>query len=242
MTKQLKWAIGGLALLIVGFMALQIYLYVDMQQFKKELAGPEPKTETEQPPDQAQVPEVDKRPPPPADGHEYVWHGDHWDRVDQPHDTPSVQPTPVPKTYDGPLTYHEELLKTNPVKALRLQTEERGHWSAEWIPPFPPDDTEAQEFARNTYLSIYYVSIGEGGSPAHERANKRCTEMGRRISDYPWDARRADLTKICWPGIDYEVQEHYNDKGVGKPSNYFLPFRDPHPLANTPANKVGYEY
>ena len=132
MTKQLQWAIGGLVLLIAGFVALQIYLIVDMKRFKEELAGPEPKTETEteQSSEQAQVPEVDNRPPPPDDGREYLWHGDHWDPVDSPH----VQPAPVPKTYDGPLTYHAELLKTNPVKALRLQTEERGHWAAKWIP------------------------------------------------------------------------------------------------------------
>ena len=82
MTKQLQWIIGGLALLIVGFVALQIYLYVDMKRFKEELAGPEPKmkTETEQP-EQVQVPEVDNRPAPPDDGREYVWHGDHWDKV-----------------------------------------------------------------------------------------------------------------------------------------------------------------
>ena len=67
-----------------------------------------------------------------------------------------TQPTPVPKTHTEPPTYHEELLKTNPVKALRLQAEERGHWSAEHIPPFPPDDTEAQEYARSIYLMHYY--------------------------------------------------------------------------------------
>ena len=50
-------------------------------------------------------------------------------------------------TYNGPLTFHAELLKTNPVKALRLQAEERGHVNAKWIPPFPPDDQEAQAFA-----------------------------------------------------------------------------------------------
>ena len=36
----------------------------------------------------------------------------------------------VSQTYNSPLTYHAELLETNPVKALRLQAEERGHWSA----------------------------------------------------------------------------------------------------------------
>lgn len=42
--------------------------------------------------------------------------------------------SPDPKTKSGKLTYHAELLETNPVKALRLQTEELGSWTAEWIP------------------------------------------------------------------------------------------------------------
>jgi len=82
-TKQLQWAIGGLALLIVGFVAFQIYLHVDMKQCREELADPEPitETETEQPPEQVQVPEVDNRPPQPDDGRKYEWRGDHWHEV-----------------------------------------------------------------------------------------------------------------------------------------------------------------
>ncbi len=147
MTKQLQLALGGLVLLIVGFVALQIYLHVDMKNFKEELAGPDPKTETEQPPEQAQVPEVDNRPPQPDDGRKYEWHGDHW------HEVPMAQKESMP-LHEGSLTFHEELLKTNPVKALRLQAEERGHWSAKWIPPFPPDDQEAAEIARARYRLI----------------------------------------------------------------------------------------
>ncbi len=84
MPRQLQWAIGGLALLIVGFIvgivAFQIYLHVDLKNFKEELASPDPKTETEteQPPEQVEVPEVDNRPPHPDDGRKYEWHGDHW--------------------------------------------------------------------------------------------------------------------------------------------------------------------
>ena len=158
MSKQLQWAIGGLALLIVGSVALQIYLYVDKQRFKEEHTSPEPKTETEseQPSEQVQVPEVDNRPPPPDDGREYVWHGDHWDPVDSPH----VQPAPVPKIYDGALTYHTELLETHPSEALALQSEERGHWSAKFLKGFfPADDHVAQELAKAAYLHIYYTHL-----------------------------------------------------------------------------------
>jgi len=53
MAKQLQWVIGGLTLLIVGFVALQIYLSVDKQRFKEKHSSPDPKTETEtdQPPE-----------------------------------------------------------------------------------------------------------------------------------------------------------------------------------------------
>ena len=164
MSKQLQWIIGGLALLIVGFVALQIYLYVDMKRFKEELAGPEPKTEmeTEQSPKQVQVPDVDKRPPPPDDGREYVWHGDHWDPVDSPH-APTPKAPPIVeegKTYDGALTYHTELLETHPSEALALQSEERGHWSAKWIKDYAPaDDHVAQAFAKAVYLEVYYSHL-----------------------------------------------------------------------------------
>jgi len=65
MSKQLQWAIGGLALLIVGFVAFQIYLHINMKRFIEELADPEPntETETEQPTEQVQVPEVDNTNP-----------------------------------------------------------------------------------------------------------------------------------------------------------------------------------
>ena len=66
-------------------------------------------------------------------------------------DAPVAESSPVDvatPTRTGPLTYHAELLASNPVEALRLQAKERGHWSARWIPPFPPDDHEAQTFAK----------------------------------------------------------------------------------------------
>ncbi len=223
MSKQLQWAIGGLALLIVGFVALQIYLHVDMKQFKEELADPEPKTETEteQPTEHVQVPELYNRPPHPDDGHEYEWHGNHWDRVDQLHGQSAL----VPKTYDGPLTYHAELLESNPVKALRLQTEERGHWSAKWIPPFPPDDLEATAIARNIYLMTYYESIGDITNPIFIQAWKnhsarrkadhvKFAELNERLDTFTiedrvppsevykqflWEnARLTDLIKLTW--------------------------------------------
>ena len=53
---------------------------------------------------------------------------------------------------------HQELLDTHPVEALRQLAEEKGHWSAEFIPPFPADDTEAAELARASYITAYHWS------------------------------------------------------------------------------------
>ncbi len=140
-------------------------------------------------------------------------------QVDMPKIKPDKSPkaeTPKPKPkkplYKGPLTFHEELLKTNPVKALRLQQEERGHWSSEWIPPFPPDDTEAQEFARVTYLWLYYIQnygykkLGTLGYEKETKAYREARELRRQmrgtIFSYPYGARKMDLRKLSWPSLD----------------------------------------
>ena len=132
-------------------------------------------------------------------------------------DTPAPVATP-PRT--GPLTYHADLLASNPVEALRAQTEERGHWSARWIPPFPPDDHEAQTFARNAYLSTYH----DEGTPEFERSVAAYLEQLREINvKYPIDgARNADLSKIVWTGVR-NVVDHYDPKtGYAIiPSDYF---------------------
>ncbi len=211
MTKQLHWAIGGLALLIVGFVALQLYLYVDIKRFKEEIAGPEPKTETEteQLPEQVQVPEEDNRPPSPDYGGKYEWHGDHWHRVDQP----PVQPEPDPKRHTGPLTYHKELLDKHPVEALRQQARELGHWSAEHIPPFPPDDNEAAEFARELYLYRYHKWTGQTDTPDYLKALEAQSVIFHALKDRennsPWElARYHDLMKLVWPDTTTDPFPH----------------------------------
>jgi len=239
MNRKMYWGIAALIIVLIAAGGFMYWQWSTVQQMKEQLAEDEPMLE-ENEKGQHAVSKADEKPPD-EPGFEWVRHGDHWDKVplSEPNETPTVRPTPPPKTYDGPLTFHEELLETNPVEALRLQTEERGHWSAKWIPPFPPDDFEAASLARSQYLSEYYISIGEGDSPAHEKASQKFMEIWNIINNYPWGARKADLMKLGWPAVDYEVLKHYDKKGVGKPSNFFLPFRDPHPLANTPANKVG---
>ena len=75
-----------------------------------------------------------------------------------------------------PLTYNAALLEEHPVEALRQQAIERGHWSVDQIPPFPPEDLEAAALARNLYLIIYYESIGD---PEHPVALKAMEEKSK---------------------------------------------------------------
>ncbi len=129
---------------------------------------------------------------------------------------------PAPKKHTGPLTYHEELLKTNPVKALRLQAEERGHWSAKWIPPFPPDDQEAAAFARNNYLQIYYESIGDVNNPIYIKALHDLRSQMRIITYEQHDARSYDLMLLTWTSLDEgDIPSYYIGGWRRLPSDYF---------------------
>ncbi len=124
------------------------------------------------------------------------WHGDEWHAaphvpVEQPPTAQVNEPAtpessevsvPVPQS-SGPLTYHAELLASHPVEALRAQAEERGHWSARWIPEFPPDDTEAAALARNLYLTIYYPSIGHTTHPEYLKAMRYKSEWSWRSTE-----------------------------------------------------------
>jgi hypothetical protein len=167
-----------MVLVIAGVSYMFAVQYAEIQQLKKEDAEAK---ELEK--HLNQQPVADNKPPREArDGFKWEWHGDHW------HEMPVAQAQPIKQSvqvkqpekpmYTGPLTYHTELLKTNPVEALRLQAEERGHWSAKWIPPFPPDDLEAAEIARTEYLIIYYETIGDTDNPEYEKALSAGWEQG----------------------------------------------------------------
>lgn len=144
-----------------------------------------------------------------ADG---TWHeGPHDAPVEQPStdvdETPASVATPTPTES---LTYHAELLASHPVEALRQQAQELGHSSADHIPPFPPEDTEAADFARNTYLFLYYLRTGQTDHPEYLAALEAWSEFYRALRGAyeagwktPWEAaRHHDLMKITWTMID----------------------------------------
>ena len=175
---------------------------------------------------EVEEPETPKPPPPGETAESGHWHGDEWHA--EPHETQ----TP-PSSKHG-LTYHAKLLETHPVEALRLQAQERGHWSAKWIPPFPPEDTEAAAIARDYYLITYYESIGDTTNPiclkalkdsearfrADHEAERDLWDRGAAFTlkdrippseeykRYKWEtARRNDLGKLRWPRVSDKYVE-----------------------------------
>ncbi len=173
--------------------------------------------------------------PPDEPGFVWEWHGDHWHKMpiaETEVSTPNTKSVEtVPTTKSGGLTYHAELLETNPVKALRLQAEERGHWSKDHIPPFPPDDTEAQAFARNRYLIHYYESIGDESNPIYGNAARAYLSQMDVFSEYPSGARKCDLLRIMWTNLDAGYIRPYGGMtryGRARmfPSDYFPDFID----------------
>ena len=222
MRKKMIWGFATLIILIIGVSVFFLMQNTD--------TAPDVIYTDREPSEIMQTPITENRPPRAArTGYKWEWHGDHWHEmpVEQTVDDTSVaQDVPVTQTYDGPLTYHEELLKTNPVKALRLQSEERGHFSAQWIPPFPPDDTEAQTYARTEYLITYYQSIGEADTPEYKAAVKNNVAIGRAIGEYPHGARKLDLMKLGWVNFDEQPFEMYHPHGFrASPSDYFPRWR-----------------
>ena len=191
MKKQMKWGLATL-LLLLGIAAVFIFLdqNAELRQLEKETAESDKLRQERNKPQETPVAVEELPPVVPPNEHPS---GPHQHEDDKVHNHSPI----VSQTYTGPLTYHAELLETNPVKALRLQAEERGHWSAKWIPPFPPDDTEAQEFAKATYNFIYF---DEG--PEFSEASHTYSQMQRTIMSYPYGARSSDLMKLTWPVID----------------------------------------
>ncbi len=203
MRKKMYWGIVTLIILILGVTAVLLLRDTDTEPEVIYKTDVEPARKTE-------TPIAEK--PTAREGFEMVQHGDHWHEVpiDEPEimqDEPTTQSDSV-KPYTGPLTYHKELLKTHPVEALRKQAEERGHWSAKWIPPFPPDDTEAAEIAKAVYIWVdYYIIKGNSDKDPRPPEIAHAIQVTSDFDKKFWetfdpaqraDPRTCDLLKLIW--------------------------------------------
>ena len=225
MNRKMYWGIAALIILIAagGFI---YYQWSQVQQPKEEVSQDNKRLEEEN------KPVAENELPTPDPGKKWVPHDDRFHQV--PIDAPDVweespvvpASRPLVPTYTGILTYHKELLQTNPVKALRLQAEERGHPCAEWIPPFPPDDLEAQTFARNAYLSVYL----DEKDPEYEKVSAAYLDKLHVLDSATHvegqrSTRNYDLKKITWVLGTIPVS-HYRGNVALFPSDYFPPIRD----------------
>ena len=226
MEKKMKWGLATL-LLLLGIAAVFIFLdqNAELQQLEKETAESDKLRQEHNKPQETPVAVEELPPVVPPNEHPS---GPHQHEDDTAHNHSPI----VSQTSNGPLTFHAELLKTNPVKALRLQAEERGHWSAKWIPPFPPDDLEAAEIARTKYLIIYYKTIGDLDNPECKKAIRADSEQISRTMKTMTEAktmgksydraRVSDLLMLSWPRFpESDVPPLYEKGWRAAPSNYY---------------------
>lgn len=212
MRNKLYWGLGILIVLLIGVsVPVIVKEYAKIQQLETDLKEARELAES------INHSKSENRPPPPGKSFEGGghWHGDEWH--DAPHEPTEEIAQPVVKTikYDKPLTYDEELFKKNPVQALIREAKAREHWAAELIPPFPPDDLEAQELARYEYM-ITFMNI-QDAEELWDIVLKKWEMM--RILDKKYglhesilntllpSPRLLDLNRLTWIGSDspYEI-------------------------------------
>lgn len=203
MSNRVYWGLGVLIFLIIGGTVFMVAKdQAEIRKLKEELADVS----------QPKISEGDL--PAAKAGFKWVPHGDHFHQVpisapDEwqggPVETPTSQDLPIFQ-YKGPLTYHEELLKTNPFEALRLQSKELNHWSQDHIPDYPADDVAAHDFARVEYLKRYIKVTGEVPAGVNqvqldEAFEELMLENTRRINAGK-NRKHPTFTKLTWVNMD----------------------------------------
>ena len=222
MKNKVYWGLGVLIVLFIGvFVLMMVKHQAENQKLKDQLV------EAQKLEDKIEQQKKLKNPPRAAkEGFKMVQHGDHWHEVpiiEQPTPIEQVAPLPKtekvePKTYDTILTYDEELLRTNPVEALRREAEARGHWSTKYIPPFPPDDLEAQAYARAIYYSTYLPT----DDPRWDEGIKHVIIFTHeKLLHEEWTNRKADLLRIPWVDKDQITpRAQLLDMGLSERTDY----------------------
>ena len=201
MEKQMKWGLATL-LLLLGIAAVFLFLdqNAELQQLEKETAESDKLRQEHNKPQETlgaveELPLVVRPNEHPS--------GPHQQENGTVHN-PSV--SQVSQTYTGPLTYHEELLKTNPFEALRQQSKELNHWSLDYIPDFSPDDQLAADYARVEYLKRYIKVTGEVPEGVNQnqldRSFDELHEENTRRIDAGKNRKQPTFTALTWVGLE----------------------------------------
>ena len=129
MKKKMIWGLATL-LLLLGIAAVFIFLdqNAELQQLEQETADSIKQLEERNNPQVVDVSDTQK-PPPPDDGREYVWHGNHWDPVEALH-APIVEGSaPVKRVPSTPYQNNGKYIDVdysfldNPEEAIRRHAE-----------------------------------------------------------------------------------------------------------------------
>jgi hypothetical protein len=137
-----------------------------------------------------------------------TWHeGEH---VSQPNVRPTETAVQV-KAYP-----HQKLLDTHPVEALRQLAIEKGHWSAEFIPPFPPEDREAAELARAVYILAHHWTTVRHPEESHDHIHSAEYEQAEQLIEAHRKARREWTNAKNKARREGRYKEFYNPDDLAR--------------------------
>ena len=213
MNRKTYWGIAALIVILIAAGGFIFYQLVTVQQMKEELAQDKKILE------EREKLIAENNLPPAEPGKKWVPHGDHFHEVPieapdvwqgEPHEPVAqeesvshpTQATHPVSNYKGTLTYHAELLETNPVEALRMQGKELNHWSTDYIPDYPPDDVAAHDFARVEYLKRYIKVTGEVPPGINQAQLDRSFDEGMDELHRRLEAREPRFRELTWVMMD----------------------------------------
>ncbi len=217
MKRKFYWGLGVLAVLLIG-VSLGLLIRPTNTGPKDVYIDVDPSKEVV---DQMWQQASKKNPPTARPGYKMVPHGDDSHEVpisenpvfqDAPMSTPSVDPHTGNPPTDPEMTYP---MPDNPVQTLREYLEKRGHWSAQWIPEFPPEDKEAARLAYNYWVMLQHVEAGNMfyDGPAFIPAQE--TFESRQHYKFMTTQRSFDIYKLSWSMLESPPGNPENFNAMG---------------------------
>ena len=139
-------------------------------------------------------------------GYKLVPHNDHYHEIpidsdkqtdEVPNDVQSESTTSAVPTNTPPP------MSNNPVKDLREYLQKKGHWSAKWIPEFPPEDKEAARLAHYYLIMLKHEAAGneyyDGPALIPEQETFKSLQHYKDMNTQ----RSFDIYKLSWSVLEY---------------------------------------